>query len=145
MSEIKLDGTNVLFESLWRKLTRAQRLFVVEFPSYKTKKDCAEALDLNPKSVYNWPGSVWKAVELYEDSAVEGASSVLKESVTKAALIKAAGLDSADERIQQMTATEILDRYFGKPKQRTEHTGEDGGPVAIEMVALGGIDPDKDI
>ena len=133
MPEIKLDGTNIAFEALWRKLTKAQRRFVVEYPSYKTKKACAEALELNYKSVYNWPDYVWKAVSMYEDSAVEGASSVLTESITKAALVKAAGLDSTDERIQQMTATEILDRYFGKPKQRQELTGADGQDISIRV------------
>ena len=136
---------NHKFNTIWRKLSRNQRRFVVHMPEYGSKKDCAVALGLKPPTVYGWPEYVDEAVEIYQDHVVDAATNILSESIAKAALIKMGGLDSEDERIQQMSATEILDRYFGKAKQRTEHTGEDGGPVIIEMVALGGIDPGKDI
>jgi hypothetical protein len=124
---------NPMFESLWRKLTRTQRLFITRYHEFRTKKDCAEAVGVTANTVYAWPDYVWKAAELYEDHIAGAALITLQDNVTKAALIKAAGLDSSDERIQQMSATEILDRYFGKPKQRTELTGEDGDGVNINV------------
>ena len=136
---------NPAFEVLWRKLNRSQRQFVASYHQYRTKKACAEAIGITPGTVYAWPEYVWEAAELYEDHVRGAAWQTLEDSVTKATLIKAAGLDSEDERIQQMSATEILDRIFGKPKQRTEHTGEDGGAITVELVGIGGIDPDKDI
>lgn len=125
---------NPYFESLWRKLTRTQRRFISRYHEFRSKKDCAEAVGVQANTVYGWPDYVWKAAELYDDHMAGAALVTLQDSITKAALVKAAGLDSKDERIQQMTATEILDRYFGKPKQTTEMTGAEGGPIAVEFV-----------
>jgi hypothetical protein len=136
---------NVKFQGIWRKLNRNQRRFVVSMPEHGSKKACAEAMDLVAGTVYGWPCYVDEAVELYQEHIADAATGILVDGIARAALVKVAGLDSGDERIKQMSATEILDRYFGKAKQRTEHTGEDGGPLKVEMVALGGIDPDEDI
>jgi hypothetical protein len=59
---------------------------------------------------------------------------ILGEAVEEAAKVKVAGLKARDERIKQAVATEILDREFGKPTQRQEVTGADGGKVQIEYV-----------
>jgi hypothetical protein len=48
------------------------------------------------------------------------AGEILRRSLPKAAAVKAAGLDSAEERTRQDVATEILDRHLGKPTQRSE-------------------------
>ena len=36
-------------------------------------------------------------------------------------------------------------KELGHRVHKTEVMGEDGGPVKVEMIALGGIDPDEDI
>ncbi len=136
---------NHTFNTIWRKLNRNQRRFVVHMNEYSSKKDCAKALNIPVRTTYCWPDIVDKAIEMYQDHVSDVATIILADSISKAALVKVAGLDSEDERIKQMSATEILDRYFGKAKQRTEHTGEAGGPVVIKMVSLGGINPDEDI
>ena len=144
MDSVKNLG-NLKFQSIWRKLNYNQRRFVVSMPEYSSKKECAENLDLAPGTVYGWPDIVDKAIEMYQDHVSDVATIILADSISKAALVKVAGLDSGDERIKQMSATEILDRYFGKAKQRTEHTGEDGGAIKVEVVGIGGINPDEDI
>lgn len=136
---------NVGFEIRWRKLNRNQQRFVVALPEYSSKKECAEGINMSVGTIYGWPKEVFKVAELYQDHIADVATSILVDSISKAALVKVAGLDSEDERIKQMSSTEILDRYFGKAKQRTEHTGDGGGPVVVEMVSLGGIDPEEDI
>ena len=136
---------NPYFESLWRKLNRNQRHFVTSRSEYKTLKEWAKANDLKPQTVYRWPDYVKECADLYDDHIQLAAWATLQDNVSKAALVKAAGLDSDDERIKQMSATEILDRIFGKAKQRTEHTGEGGGAIPVQIVKVGGIDPDQDI
>ena len=136
---------NHKFNTIWRKLNRNQRRFVVAMPEYSSKKKCAKELDIPAATVYNWPEYMNDAIELYQEHIADAATNILVDGISKAALVKVAGLDSEDERIKQMSATEILDRYFGKPKQRTEHTGDEGGPLTVKLVTLGGIDPDKDI
>jgi hypothetical protein len=136
---------NISFEVRWRKLNRNQQRFVIALPEYSSRKECAEGIGMSAGTIYGWPKEVFKVAELYQDHIADVATSILVDGISRAALIKVGGLDSEDERISQMSATEILDRYFGKAKQRTEHTGEDGGPVTVELVSLGGIDPDEDI
>lgn len=33
-------------------------------------------------------------------------------------------------------AGEVLNRYYGRPRQEVEHTGPDGGPVQIEIAQV---------
>lgn len=136
---------NIKFQAIWRKLNRNQRRFVVGMTEHGSKKSCAESMGLAPGTVYGWPAYVDEAVELYQEHIVDVATIVLADAIADAALVKVSGLESGDERVKQSASTEILDRHFGKPKQRTEHTGDDGGPLVVEFVSLGGIDPEKDI
>ena len=124
---------NHRFNMIWRKLNRNQRRFVVAMPEYSSKKKCAEELDIPTATVYGWPEYVNEAIELYQEHIAEVATNILVDGISKAALVKVAGLDSEDERIKQMSATEILDRYFGKAKQRTELTGVDGQDIHIKV------------
>jgi hypothetical protein len=41
-------------------------------------------------------------------------------------------LDSEDERTAQAAAKDLLDRFLGKPTQRSELTGKDGGAIETE-------------
>ena len=34
------------------------------------------------------------------------------------------------------TMTDLMDRFFGKPKQAVEHTGEDGKPISLNISNL---------
>lgn len=124
---------NIEFQAIWRKLNRNQRRFVVSMPEYGSKKACAEAMDLVAGTVYGWPDYVDEAIELYQEHIADAATGVLVDAIAEAALVKVSGLESGDARIRQGASTEILDRYFGKAKQRTEHTGEDGGDIVINV------------
>lgn len=50
-----------------------------------------------------------------------------------AALIGA--LESTDDRTRLAAAREVFDRLFGKPRESVTVTGEDGGPVAVDLRA----------
>lgn len=53
--------------------------------------------------------------------------------------IKGGGMDLAliaDHRTRIAAARELLDRAYGKPKQQTEVTGADGGPVALQTLGV---------
>lgn len=41
--------------------------------------------------------------------------------------------NSENDSARVSAAQAILDRGYGKPRQALEHTGEDGGPVAIDV------------
>jgi hypothetical protein len=43
-------------------------------------------------------------------------------------------LNSDDENVQLKAAIYLTDRLYGKPKQQTEVTGKDGGPIDAEIV-----------
>lgn len=59
---------------------------------------------------------------------------ILQEAAEKAAQVKVDGLDARDPRIKQAAATEILDRIVGKPTQRQEVTGAEGGTITVELI-----------
>ena len=46
-----------------------------------------------------------------------------------------------DHRTRQAAADSVLDRVYGKPKQTTELTGAEGGPVSVEVP----VDKDREL
>jgi len=56
---------------------------------------------------------------------------ILQEAAEQAAKVKVEGLKNRNDNIKQAAASEILDRIIGKPTQRQEVTGKDGGPVEM--------------
>ena len=40
----------------------------------------------------------------------------------------------AEKNVRLAAAKEVMDRLWGKPAQQVKHTGEDGGPLKIEIV-----------
>jgi hypothetical protein len=69
----------------------------------------------------------------FKTDAVYRAQEILDSVIEEAAQVKANGLKVRDERIKQSVATEILDRKFGKPTQRSEVTGKDGGTIIVKF------------
>jgi hypothetical protein len=93
--------------------------------------EAASALGIKVNTIYDWPPVVKEALNLMLHDGVVIASEILRRNSSKAAAIKAAGLDSEEERIRQDSASEILDRTLGKPMQRNEISGPDGTPLFV--------------
>jgi len=87
-------------------------------------KEAAEILDISPSAIYAWPNIVKEAMQLMALDGVLVASEILRRNTPKAAAVKAAGLDSDDERIRQGAASEILDRVVGKSSQHIDITSD---------------------
>lgn len=122
------------------QLSPDQLRFVALMQEYKSKKDAADALRLNPDTVYHWPKVVDEALKLTELDAVEAARTLRRQSLFKAMMVKRAGLDSDDERIRQGAATEIIEGELGKAEQTVK-----GDVAGVLVLAIGGIDPAEDI
>ena len=58
---------------------------------------------------------------------------LLEGAAEEAALVKVAGLKSRNETVKQSVASEILDRVLGKPTQRQEVTGAEGGAIGVNI------------
>lgn len=127
---------------MWPKLSRNQRRFVVAMQECATKKEAAEAIGLEPDTVYRWPGIVDEAINALSSDVEAAVWDILQSSAAKAAMVKVAGLDENDDRLRQAVASEILDRFLGKPTQRHEitHTWQDD---VIDLLQRGEIDPDE--
>lgn len=97
----------------------------------KNEKEAAEMLGLKPQTVYNWPDTVREAFELMLFDGVLVAGEILRRNLPKAAAVKVAALDSEIDNIRQHAATEVLDRGLGKPTQRQELSGPDGGAIVV--------------
>jgi hypothetical protein len=121
------------FAALWNQLTPLQRRFVVAMQEHPTKKEAAIALAISPNTVYNWPSIVDTAVSFAVNNVALATLGIMQANATKAAMVKAKGLDSDNERIAQDAATEILDRNLGRPTQRQELTGADGDALRIKL------------
>jgi hypothetical protein len=50
---------------------------------------------------------------------------------------------SLDPRLRRDCANDVMDRVWGKPTQRNEVTGAEGGAIIVRTV--GGVDLDKDV
>lgn len=117
------------FAQLWRGLTRNQQRFAVAMLECSSKKEASLAIGLEPQTVYRWSGDVDAVIEMMMEDAAASAYEILKETVIKAAMVRRGGLDSLDEKLRYDAADAIMDRVMGKPTQRQEVTGADGGAI----------------
>jgi hypothetical protein len=84
---------------------------------------------------YLWPSEQREklnelAQQLKRETATR-ALMVLQDATEDAALVKAAGLKSRDERVKQAAATEILDRTIGKALTTVDVNVKQGAPFEI--------------
>ena len=71
----------------------------------------------------------------------KGATIIINgHSVTTAEAIMRKWAISRDPRLQRA----FVEIAFGKVPQPLELTGKDGGPIRLEAVGIGGLDPNKD-
>lgn len=139
-NEVPEKSISERFSEIWRKLNHNQRRYVIASLEYPTKKEAAEAIDIEPDTVYRWPKIVDEAIEFAIKETRETAIGMLAESLTKAVAVKIAGLDSDDEKVRHTASTEIIDRLFGRATQPMEHTGAEGGEIPIRII--GGVNID---
>ena len=119
------------FAQIWKLLTHNQRRFVVQMTDSPTKKEAAEIIGLDPRTVYAWPKFIDEAVGLLLENAKTSAVEMLTSALARAVMIKLAGLDSNDEKMRQDAASEVIDRILGKAKQTNELTGAGGEALTI--------------
>ena len=137
-------STSEAFSALWDKLTYTQQRFAIAMLQYKTKKDAAEAIGIEPNTAYKWNGDIDAVVDFMRSDMLSASIGILLSNASKAAMIKVAGLDSNNETIRQNVASELLDRVQGKPTQRNEVTGKDGEPLRVKFIDYGLNDSSTD-
>jgi hypothetical protein len=125
------------------KLSREQLRFIVAMQEYPSKTAAAEAIGLKPNTVYKWPKVIDDALELIQQDVANAARQMRKQMLLKAMHVKLGGLESDDELVKQRVATEIIEGELGKPTQRQEHSGPDGG--AIELNGTGALPTSEQI
>ena len=127
-------STSDAFSEMWSKLEPNQQRYAIAALEFPSKKDAAESIGLKVNTVYKWGEEVTAVVDFMRSNAALAALGIITANATKAAMIKAAGLDSDSEKIRQDAATEVLDRNLGRPTQRQEHTGADGGVIRVSLI-----------
>ncbi len=109
-------------QKILRTLTPQQLRWVAVRPHCNSDTEAAVEAGLAPSVLWRWPQKVHVAVRLMAGDGVIASREILRSALPLAAMRKVDALDSADERIQQAAATEILDRFHGKPKQAIDAT-----------------------
>jgi hypothetical protein len=120
-TEEKQEKPKNLTEIL-NRLTKDQLRFIVALQEYPSKEDAAKAIKIKPSTAYGWPDYVDEAARLMALDTVQAALELRKRNLVKAMGVKAAGLDSKDERIRQNVATEIIEWETGKAQSKTDIT-----------------------
>ena len=134
-SNLEKSTSEADFAQMWQGLSHNQQRFAVAMLDAVSKKEAAIAVGLEPNTVYGWNGDVDAVVAFMRGQACESALEILVNKVVKAAMVKIAALDSADEKTRQDVATEVLDRVLGRAKQSVKHEGTgDGGALLVEYV-----------
>ena len=114
--------TSQRLEEALKQLSKDQLRFVVALQEHSTKMAAARSIRLKPELVYRWPPMVDEAARLLALDSLESARVLRRRNLVKAMGVKAAGLNSKDERIRQNTATEIIEWELGKAQQKTDLT-----------------------
>jgi len=138
--EIQASPKNSISEQLGAvlgQLSTDQIRFVVARLEKQTDKEAAESLEMKPDTVYHWKSRdkapIDEALRLMAEDGLVVAQHVRRRNLAKAMLVKVGGLDSNSENIRQGVATEIIEWEMGKPTQRAELSGKDGGPIETSV------------
>lgn len=125
-------------DDLLQDATIEQRKWVIARLSHNSDLRAAQAVGLHRNTVGSWPNKAKldEAVMLLLTEPREAALAIIQDALTEAARIKAEGLKSKKEEVAQSAASEILDRVLGKPTQRQEVTGANGGPIETNNAQL---------
>lgn len=129
--------------TIWPKLNRNQRRFVVAMQECATKKEGAELIGIEPDTVYRWPSIVDEALKALSDDIETAVRDILYSAAAKAAMVKTAGLDSDDEKLRQAVATEIIERAIGKVPQRNENREITWEDEVIDALRKGELTPER--
>ena len=121
-------------DEIKQQLSPDQLRYIYERVTTRTDAEAARNVGLSPETVYNWPEKrlVQEAVRLMVDDGLQASLDILRRNLARAARVKVAGLDSRKEAIKQAAATEILDRFHGKPTQQS-NINVSGGPLTINL------------
>ncbi len=123
---------NTELDAVLSRLTMDQIRFVIARQEAFSDKEAAENLNIKPKAVSNWKQSGAPIDEACHLMAMDGMITMLhirRRVLAKAMAVKAAGLESDNERVRQSVATEIIEWESGKATQKQELTGANGGPI----------------
>lgn len=135
-------------EAVLAQLSRDQIRFIVARQEFSTDKEAAESIGIKPNTVSQWKTKkvpIDKAARLMALDGLVTAQYIRRRNLAKAMAVKVSGLDSDGEKVRQDVASEIIEWEMGKAMQRNEHGGHDGGPIPVQLIGIGGIDPDTDI
>lgn len=116
--------TPTRLDEIKAQLSADQLAFLAERVLCRTDKEAAESLGFGYSTVLSWPEKriINEAVNLILEDSLDLARDLLKRNLVRAAKVKVRGLDSKKAAIAQGAATEILDRFMGKPTQSVSAT-----------------------
>lgn len=122
------DTYNELVDTL-RDLSTDQIRFVVARQEFSKDKDAARSVRVSAATVKRWKQEgvpIDLAVRQMATDGVIVARELRRRNLAKAMAVKVKGLDSADDKLRQSVATEVIEWELGKATQKneTKHTGE---------------------
>jgi len=121
--------------TILEQLTTDQVRFIIARQDCSTDKQAADEIGVSVETVYHWPPIIKEAVRLMALDGLIVAQHIRRHALAKAMLVKAGGLDSVRESIQQRVATEIIEWEMGKAAQPVE------GNIIVEYT--GNINPEE--
>ena len=129
-----MAATPTRLEEIRAQLSADQLAFLAERVLCRTDKEAAEALGFGYSTVLSWPEKrmINEAVNLILEDSLDLARDLLRRNLVRAAKVKVKGLESRKASIAQGAATEILDRFMGKPVQQN-NVNVAGGPLTINL------------
>ena len=111
--------TSNRLEEIKAQLSPDQLAFLAERVLCRTDKEAAENLGFGYSTVLSWHEKqmINEAVRLMLEDSLDLARDLLRRNLVRAAKVKVRGLESKKAALAQAAATEILDRFMGKPVQ----------------------------
>lgn len=121
-------------DEIKRTLSPDQLRYLQERVLTRTDAEAARNCGISPKTVYMWNENtaIQEAVNLLMDEGLQVSLDIMRRNLARAARVKVGGLDSKKEMVKQAAATEILDRFHGKPRQQSD-VNVTGGSLSIVL------------
>jgi hypothetical protein len=129
-----MAATMTRLDEIREQLAPDQLAFLAERVLCRTDKEAAANLGYSYSTVLSWSQKaiINEAVKLILADGVDVAREILRRGLTDAARVKVDGLKARGMGTKQAAATEILDRFLGKPTQQS-NINVSGGPLTINL------------
>ena len=121
-------------EEVWDELSATQKDFCINYQHYQNKRETAEAINVQPNTVYRWPDKVDEALHLIQDERLEIVNKQLQDLALSAVQKIPSIMESDCDHTVLAAIKFVINHAIGKATQRVDQKNEEISSIDVKIV-----------